>query len=93
VQSSSPPEKKRATLIGLVAKGNDVVKFFSGKLIYRLGPVMGHIDSYFPHNGDRYGVDGGGICSGGKSLYFSRQIMIRQPFGHLAAGTVPGTDE
>jgi len=77
----------------VVTKGNDKIEFLVRKLIDRLGPMLGNIDSHLLHRGHRQGMDRGGFRTGGEGLDLPRQVMVDQPLGHLAPGAVMGADE
>ena len=60
--------KDRATLVGIVTDGEDVVEMLANKFVHALGTVGGDVDAELTHCGNRFGSNPARRGSGAEHL-------------------------
>jgi hypothetical protein len=85
--------ENRATLLGVVTDGDDVIKLLAGKFLDGLGPVTGNVNPGLPHDLDGFRTHMARVGPRTKDFIFRPAVVPQQAFRHLAASRIARTKD
>lgn len=87
------PRENGTDLASVVADGKHVIEGLAGEFVNVFGAMSVQIDADLAHDGDGLGADGEWLDTSAEDLETVAGVMAKQPFSHLAARRVTGTED